>query len=177
LGPGTKILINGGGGGCGTFAIQMAKDRGAEVTAVDSGVKLDMMRDLGADHVIDYTKEDFTKNVLTYDHIIDVKGNRKLSEYRRALEENGVCSLVGGSMWLIFKAFLFGSRGNKKIALMMYEQNKGLDRMVDLFDSGKIKPVIDRCFSLKDTAEALRYYESGNFKGKIGITVEDDPIR
>jgi len=175
VGPGSKVLVNGAGGGAGTFAIQIAKDLGAEVTGVDSGLKWNVMKDLGADHVIDYTKEDFTRNGRIYDHIIEVTGDRKLADYRRALAENGLCSLVGGSMWLILKASLFGSKGNKRIALMMYEQNKGLERLVELYDSGKVKPFIDRCFSLEDAAEAFRFYGSGNFKGKIVVTIDDAP--
>ena len=174
VGPGSNVRISGGGGGAGTFAIQIAKHLGAEVTGVDSSVKLDLMRHLGADHVIDFTKEDFTMNGQTYDHIIDVTGNRKLSDYRRALADNGLCSLVGGSTWLMMKAHLFGSKRNKRIALMMYKTNKGLDRMVELFDNDKVKPVIDRCFSLEDTAEAFRFYVSGIFKGKIVIKIDED---
>lgn len=174
VGRGTKVLINGGGGGVGTFAIQIAKDLGAEVTGVDNSVKMDLMRSLGADHVIDYSREDFTRNGQTYDHIIEVIGNRKLSDYRRALSENGMCSLVGGSGWLMLKVHVFGSRGTKKIGLMMYDANKGLDHMADLFVLGKVKPVIDRCYPLKDTPEAFRYYGSGNHKGKIVIAVDSD---
>jgi len=172
VGPGKRVLINGAGGGAGTFAIQIAKHLGAEVTGVDSSVKLDLMRDLGADHVIDFTKQDFTKNGKTYDHIIEVNGKRKLADYKRALGEKGLCSLVGGSMWLIFKASLFGSIGNKRITLMLYKQNEGLDRMNELFNSGKVKPVIDRKYPLEETAEAFRYYGSGKHKGKIVITVD-----
>ncbi len=174
VGSGTKVLINGGGGGAGTFAIQIAKVMGAEVTGVDSTVKLDQMRSLGADHVIDYTQEDFTKNGQTYDHIIEVIGSHKLSDYRGALTENGVCSMIGGSGWLILRAYLFGSRGRKRIGLMMYETNKGLDRMIELFEFGKVKPVIDRCYPLNETAKAFRYYGSGKHKGKIVITVDQN---
>jgi NADPH:quinone reductase-like Zn-dependent oxidoreductase len=171
VGKGTRVLINGGGGGVGTFAIQMAKDLGAEVTAVDSSCKLESMRSLGADHVIDHRKEDFTRNGENYDHIIEVIGSHKIADYRRSLAENGVCSLVGGSASLMLKAYLFGSKGNRKISLMMYETNKGLDRMKQLFRSGKVKPVIDRCFPLEETADAFRYYGSGKHMGKIIITM------
>lgn len=172
VGPGSKVLINGGGGGTGTFSIQMAKNLGAEVTGVDSSVKLDMMRELGADHVIDYNRTDFTKNGKTYDHIIDVTATHKVSEYRESLAENGVCSIVGGSGWLMLKAHISGSRGTKRVGLMGYETNKGLERMRDLFDSGKFKPVIDRTYRLEDAADAFRYYATSDHKGKIVIKID-----
>ncbi len=172
IGPRKKVLINGGGGGVGTFAIQIAKGLGAEVTGVDNAGKMELMRSIGADHVIDHTKEDFTKNGQNYDHIIEVVGSHKLSEYRHSLAENGVCSMVGGSGWLMLWAHIFGSKGTKKIGLMMYDVNKGLDRMKELFESGKVKPVIDKCYSLKDAAEAFRYYGTGDHKGKIVVTMK-----
>lgn len=168
----TKTLINGGGGGVGTYAIQIAKDLGAEVTAVDSASKLDMMSSLGADNVMDFRRNDFTKTGKKYDHIIEVTGHRRLLEYRRALEQGGVCSLVGGSMWLMLKSSLLGSMGSRKISVMGYETNSGMKRMIDLFLNREVRPVIDRIYTLSETADAFRYYSTGEHKGKIVIRGE-----
>ena len=173
--PGQRILINGAGGGVGTFAIQMAKSLGAEVTGVDSTGKLDMMSSLGADYVIDYTQEDFTKNGKFYDLILDVKTDRSIFDYRRALSSNGIYVTVGGKSARILQLAIFGSlismTGNKKLALIMHKPNKDLNILNELFESGKVKPVVDRCFPLSETAEAFRYYREGHFKGKVVITV------
>jgi NADPH:quinone reductase-like Zn-dependent oxidoreductase len=174
--PGQRILINGAGGGAGTFAIQIAKSFGAEVTGVDSTGKLDMLSSLGADHVIDYTQEDFTKNGKCYDLILDVKTNRSIFDYRRALSSNGIYVTVGGKsariIQLVFLGSLISMIGNKKLALIMHKPNKDLNILNDLFESGKVKPVVDRCFPLSDTAEALQYFGEGHFKGKIVIKLE-----
>jgi NADPH:quinone reductase-like Zn-dependent oxidoreductase len=173
---GQKILINGAGGGVGTFAIQMAKSFGADVTGVDSTVKLDMMRSLGADHVIDYTKEDFTKNGKCYDLILDVKTDRSIFDYRRALSFNGIYVTVGGRsariLQLVFLGSLISMTGSKKLTLIMHKPNKDLNILNKLFESGKVKPVIDRCFPLSETAEAFHYFGEGHFKGKVVITVD-----
>jgi len=172
---GQRILINGAGGGVGTFAIQMAKSFGAEVTGVDSTGKLDMMSSLGADHVIDYTQEDFTKNGKIHDLILDVKTDRSIFEYRRALSSNGIYVTVGGRSARILQLVLLGSlismTGSKKLALIMYKPNKDLNILTELFESGKIKPVVDKCFPLSETAEAFQYFGEGHFKGKVVITV------
>ncbi len=174
--PGQRILINGAGGGVGTFAIQVAKSFGAEVTGVDSTGKMDMMSSLGADHVIDYTKEDFTKNGKGYDLILDVKTDRSIFDYRRALNANGIYVTVGGKSARIFQLVLLGPlismTGRKKLTLIMHKPNKDLNILNELFESGKLKPVIDRCFPLSETAEAFQYFGEGHFKGKIVITVE-----
>ena len=174
--PGQRILINGAGGGAGTFAIQIAKSFGAEVTGVDSTGKLDMLSSLGADHVIDYTQEDFTKNGKCYDLILDVKTNRSIFDYRRALSSNGIYVTVGGKsariIQLVFLGSLISMIGNKKLALIMHKPNKDLNILNDLFESGKVKPVVDKCFPLSETAEALKYFGEGHFKGKVVITVE-----
>jgi len=174
--PGQKILINGAGGGVGTFAIQMAKSFGAEVTGVDSTGKLDMMSSFGADHVIDYTQEDFTKNGKCYDLILDVKTDRSIFDYRRALSSNGIYVTVGGRtsriLQLVFLGSLISMTGSKKMALIMHKPNKNLNILCKLFESGKIKPVVDRCFPLTETAKAFQYYGEGHFKGKVVITVE-----
>ena len=174
--PGQRILINGAGGGVGTFAIQMAKSFGAEVSGVDSTGKLNMMSSLGADHVIDYTQEDFTKNGKCYDLILDVKTDRSIFDYRRALSSNGIYVTVGGRtariLQLVFLGSLISMAGSKKLTLIMHKPNKDLNILCELFESGKIKPVIDRCFPLSETADAFQYYGEGYFKGKVVITVE-----
>ena len=172
---GHRILINGAGGGVGTFAIQMAKSFGAEVTGVDSTGKLDMMSSLGADYVIDYTKEDFTKNGKSYDLILDVKTDRSVFDYWRALSDNGIYVTVGGRsgriLQLVFIGSLISMTGSKKLTLIMHKPNKDLNIIKELFESGKIKPVVDRCFPLSETAEAFQYFGEGHFKGKVVITV------
>jgi NADPH:quinone reductase-like Zn-dependent oxidoreductase len=174
--PGQKILINGAGGGVGTFAIQMAKSFGAEVTGVDSAGKLDTMRSLGADHVIDYTQEDFTKNGKCYDLILDVKTDRSIFDYRRVLSSNGIYVTVGGRsariLQLVFLGPLISMTGSKKLTLIMHKPNKDLNILNELIESGRVKPVIDRCFPLSETAEAFQYFGEGHFTGKIVITME-----
>ncbi|MCP4348107.1 MAG: NAD(P)-dependent alcohol dehydrogenase [Desulfobacterales bacterium] len=173
--PGQRILINGAGGGAGTFAIQMAKSFGAEVTGVDSTGKLDMMRSLGADHVIDYTRENFTKNGKYYDLILDVKTDRSVFDYRRVLSSNGIYVTVGGKTSRILQLVLLGSLtsmiGSKKLSLIMHKPNKDMNILIELFESGKVKPVIDKYFPLTETAEAFQYFGEGHFKGKIVIVV------
>ena len=174
--PGEKILINGAGGGVGTFGIQMAKSFGAEVTGVDSTGKLDMLRSLGADHVIDYTQEDFTKNGMRYDRILDVKTNRSVFDYLRALNANGIYVTVGGKSARILQLVLLGplicKTGNKKLALLMHKPNKDISVLNEFFESGKVTPVIDKCFPLTETAEAFKYFGEGQFKGKIVIQLK-----
>ena len=174
--PGQSVLINGAGGGVGTFAIQMARSFGAEVTGVDSTAKLDMLRSLGADHVIDYTQEDFTRNGLCYDLILDVKTDRSIFDYRRALRPHGIYVTVGGRSARILQLVSLGSllsmAGSKKLTLILHKPNKGLNILSKLVETGKVYPVIDRCFPLSETAEAFQYFGKGHFKGKIVITVE-----
>jgi NADPH:quinone reductase-like Zn-dependent oxidoreductase len=178
--PGQKVLVNGAGGGVGTFAIQIAKSFGAEVTGVDSTCKLEMMSSLGSDYVIDYTKEDFTKNGKCYDLILDVKTDRSVFDYWRALDSNGIYVSVGGEsariLQLVFVGSLFSMTGNKKLTLMMHKPNKHIENMKRLFESGKIKPVVDRCFPLSEVPEAFRYFGEGHFKGKVVITVKQDEL-
>jgi NADPH:quinone reductase-like Zn-dependent oxidoreductase len=176
--PGQKVLINGAGGGVGTFAVQIAKYFGAEVTGVDSPRKLDMLRSIGADHVIDYTQEDFTKSGQRYDLILDVVASRSIFAYRRALSPEGIFVFVGGSTAAIFQALLLGpliSRaGSKKMGTVMWEPNKkeDLDFLEGLFEAGRVVPVIDRHYPLSEVPEALRYLEEGQALGKVVITVE-----
>ena len=170
--PGKKVLINGAGGGSGTFAIQIAKDIGAEVTAVDNTEKLDIMRSTGADHVIDYTQEDFTKNGQHYDLIFDNAANRSLSDYKRALSPGGVHVMVGGKSFNILQAMLVSMVGSRKFVLLLHKANKGLDTMKALFEAGKVVPVIDRSYPLSEAADAMRYFAAGHAKGKVVITLE-----
>lgn len=175
---GQQILLNGAGGGVGTFALQIAKLYDAEITAVDSGDKLDLLRTMGAHHVIDYKKEDFTKSGKQYDLILDVKTNRSAFAYARALKPNGIYATVGGSLSRLFQ-FLFAApwisiTTKKRISIVALKTNKDLAYMSELFEAGKVKPVIDEHrFQLKDVPEAFRLFERAAHKGKIVISVAD----
>jgi NADPH:quinone reductase-like Zn-dependent oxidoreductase len=176
--PGQKVLINGAGGGVGTFAVQIAKSFGAEVTGVDSSGKLDMLRSIGADHVIDYTQEDFTKNGQRYDLILDVVASRSIFDTKRALSPKGIFVMVGGSGAAILQAFILGPlismTGSKKMGIVMWKPNNQEDLVIleELFEAGRVAPVIDRCYPLCEVPEALRYLEAGHAKGKVVINVE-----
>jgi NADPH:quinone reductase-like Zn-dependent oxidoreductase len=173
---GQKVLINGASGGVGTLAVQMAKSFRAEVTGVCSTSKMDMVRSLGADHVIDYMHEDFTKNGQFYDLILDVKGYHSIFDYKRALSPNGRYVMLGGASGCSSQVMLLGPLisvfGRKKMGLLMYKPNKGLHFLVELIESGKVAPVIDRTYPLRETADAFRYYGEGHAKGKVVITLE-----
>ena len=174
---GQKVLINGAGGSVGTFAVQLARYFGAEVTAVDSSMKLEMLRSLGADHFIDYTQEDFTKSGKLSDLILDVVVHRTIFDYKRALSSKGIVIMVGGSTARVFLNLLLGLfvsiTGDKKIGLGTWEPNKkeDLDFLQELFEAGKVKPVIDRRYPLSEVPEAFRYLEEGRAQGKLVITV------
>lgn len=176
LRSGQNVLINGAGGGVGTFAIQIAKTSGAAVTGVDRADKLEMMRSLGADHVIDYTKEDFTRNGQQYDLILDIMGYHSIFDYRRALAPGGTYVMVGGSSALanrvIFPGLLLSLTGDKKLGLLLHKPNRDLDLLTKLLEAGQVVPVIDRCYPLEEAAEALRYLGEGHAKGKVVITLE-----
>jgi NADPH:quinone reductase-like Zn-dependent oxidoreductase len=176
LQPGQKVLINGAGGGVGTFAVQIARAFGAEVTATCSTSKVDMVRGLGAHHVVDYTKEDVTRNGQQYDLILDVGLNRMVSDYRRSLTPQGKYVLVGGAINRFFQFMvmapllsLFGSQ--KFTNIMAAPQPKDLEFLAGLIEAGKVVPVIDRSFPLAKAADALRYFETGSVRGKIVISV------
>ena len=174
---GQKVLIVGASGGIGTFAIQIAKYFGAEVTGVCSTRNADIVRSLGADHVIDYTKEDFTKTGQQYDLILATAGYRPILDYRRALGPGGIYVATGGAMAQIFEGILLGpflSIGGKKMGSMLVEPNRDLDLMRELIEAGHVKPVIDRCYPLSQTADAFRYYGEGYARGKVVITVDHD---
>jgi NADPH:quinone reductase-like Zn-dependent oxidoreductase len=174
--PGQKVLINGASGGVGTFAVQIAKALGAEVTAVCSTRNLDMVRSIGADHVIDYKKEDFTKNGQQYDLILAVNGYHPLSDYLHALKPEGTYVVAGGSMLQLIQAAIQERRdlktGSQKICVASLVQNqKDLISIKELLESGKVVPVIDGCYPLGETAEAFWYLEKEHAQGKVVISV------
>ena len=170
-----KVLINGAGGGVGTFAIQIAKLYGAEVTGVDKATKLEMLRSIGFDHVIDYTKEDFTKNGKVYDLILDAKTNRSAFDYARSLNRNGVYVTVGGSighlLQVLILAPLIRMIQSKHLRIVALKPNKDLAFMNDLFEKGKVRTVIDGPYRLDQLGEAFRHFAKADHKGKIVITM------
>jgi NADPH:quinone reductase-like Zn-dependent oxidoreductase len=171
---GKRVLINGAGGGVGTFAVQIAKSFKAEITAVDSAEKLEMILSIGADHVIDYSKEDFTRNGQEYDLIIDVVSHRSVFDYKRALAPGGVVVLIGGSGGALLGSVLLGPwiLGKRKVRLLLYRPNvPDLGLLSVMVEAGKLTPVIDRQYPLSDVPEAFRYYMEGMVKGKIVVTI------
>jgi len=170
-----KVLINGAGGGVGTFAIQIAKLYNAEVTGVDKATKLEMLRSIGFDHVIDYTKEDFTKNGKAYDLILDAKTNRSAFDYTRSLNRNGVYVTVGGSighlLQVLILAPLIRMIQSKHLRIVALKPNKDLAFMNDLFEKGKVRTVIDGPYRLDQLGEAFRHFAKADHKGKIVITM------
>ena len=175
---GQTVLINGASGGVGTFAVQIAKSFGAEVTGVCSTRNLELVRSIGADHVMDYTREDFTHNGQQYDLIYCAVGNRSIADYQRALKPQGVCVIAGfTSLRLLFEHMILGPRrskaGGQQVGLMptMKPNKQDLAFMKEILEAGKVKPVIDRCYPLAEVPEALRYLEAGHAKGKVVITV------
>jgi NADPH:quinone reductase-like Zn-dependent oxidoreductase len=182
--PDQKVLINGASGGVGTFAVQIAKSFGAEVTGVCSTRNVDLVRSIGADHVIDYTKEDFTKTDQRYDLIFDLVGNHSFSERRRILNPNGICVMagVGGAGWHEgFASRLLGElngylrsrfTSQKFIAYIAQFNKADMSILADLMQSGKVRPVIDRTFKFSETADALRYLETGHARGKVVVAVQ-----
>ena len=182
--PGQKVLVNGASGGVGTFAVQIAKSFGTEVTGVCSTHNVDLVRSIGADHVIDYTKEDFTKADQRYDLIYDLVGNHTFSERRRILNQNGICVMagVGGAGWHDGIAMRLAGELNayvrsrfvsqKFIAYIAQFNKQDMTLLADLMQSGKITPVIDRTYKLNQTADALRYLEQGHARGKVVINLE-----
>jgi NADPH:quinone reductase-like Zn-dependent oxidoreductase len=174
--PGEKVLINGAGGGAGTFALQLAKLHGAQVTAVDNAGKMDFLRSLGADHVIDHTRQDFTRTGEQYDHILDVVAHRSVFAYQRALRPNGTYFFVGGSVGVLFQILILGPwirrTSGRNIRILMVQPNRNdMISITELCEAGKVIPVIDRQYSLSETAEALRYVGEGRAKGKVILTM------
>src|SRR5438477_1575073 len=172
--PGHQVLINGASGGVGTFAVQIAKALGAEVTAVCSTRNVDIARSLGADHVIDYTREDFTQSKTRFDTILDLAGSRPLSDCVRLLTPNGVyVSSVGRLGWVLKVAVAsLSARGRRKIVSVTgHQTQQDLAVLKEMLESGKVKPVIDRQYTLAEAPEALRYQGQGHAQGRIVITV------
>ena len=174
--PGQKVLIQGASGGVGTFAVQIARAFGAEVTAVCSTRNLEMVRSLGADHVIDYKNEDFTQNGQQYDLILAVSGFHPISDYLRALKPEGIYVVAGGSMIQLFQAASNKKRnsnigGQKIYVVSLVQDQKDLIFMKELFESGKVIPIIDGCYPLSKTPEAFWYFEKVHPKGKVVINV------
>ena len=183
LQAGQKVLINGASGGVGTFAVQIAKSYGADVTGVCSTRNVDLVRSLGADYVIDYTKEDFTKTGQLYDLVVDNVGNRSLSECRRVLKPKGTFVLVGGGganeqgligpMAKPIKVMLVSPFVSQKLGMILAQLNHDdLALLADLMQSGKVKPVIDRTYKLSEVAEAIKYLEQGHARGKVVIAAD-----
>ena len=176
--PGQKVLVNGASGAVGTFAVQIAKSFGTEVTAVCSPQNLDNARSMGADHVIDYTQEDFTRNGRPYDLILAVNGYHSILDYRRALSPKGICVVLGGKLPQVFQALLWGplisKTGSKKMGFMGIAKlnQKDLVLLKELLEAGKVKPMIDRRYPLSETAEAIRYLEEGHAQGKVVIEIQ-----
>lgn len=173
---GQKVLIHGASGGVGTFAVQIAKSFGAEVTGVCSTRNLRILQSIGADHTIDYTKEDFTQKKGNFDLILAVNGNQPISVYKRALSRNGTYVMIGGSGTQLTQAMVLGPwislTGSKKMGSMLQRSNQeDLIYMKELLEDGKVKPVIDRSFTLSEVPEAFRYFDEGRALGKVVITM------
>lgn len=181
--PGQKVLINGAAGGVGTFAVQIARSFGADVTGVCSTRNVDMVQSIGADQVIDYTHEDFTRSGQRYDLILDCVGNHSLSECRRVLNPRGICLMVGGGgpdagRWIgplvgPIKALMLSPFVSQKFVPFLANVNReDLTTLRDLMQAGKVTPVIDRCYTLSEVSEAIRYLEEGHARGKVVISVD-----
>lgn len=179
--PGHSVLINGAAGGVGTFAVQIAKTFGANVTGVSSTRNVDMVRSLGADRVIDYTKEDFTKGTQRYDVILDAVGNHSLSAYKRVLNPKGVCAIVAGPDGLLLgplarfiQALALSPFVNQKFLPFIARPNKeDLTILSKLMETGKVTPVIDRCYRLSEVSQAFQHLEEGHARGKVVISLPD----
>jgi NADPH:quinone reductase-like Zn-dependent oxidoreductase len=179
--PGSKVLVDGASGGVGTFAIQIAKSFGAEVTAVCSTGKVDAARSIGADHVIDYTQEDFTRSGLHYDLILGANAYHSIFDYRRALGPNGIYVGAGGK--ISFAGMLEGMLLGPLLSLIGHKKTLGfiakicredLDILKDRLETGKVVPVIDRRYPFSGLADAIRYLEEGHARGKVIIALDDD---
>ena len=180
--PGQKVLINGASGGVGTFAVQIAKSFGADITGVCSTRNIKMVQSIGADRVIDYTQEDFTKSAQRYDLFLDCVGNHPLSACRRVLNPKGIYVGAGGQSdpWMLgpiarmFQGLALSAFGSRKIVgIFAKAKREDLTTLSDLIQCGKVTPVIDRCYALSELPEAIRYLEQGHAQGKVTITVKD----
>lgn len=173
---GQKVLINGASGGVGTFAVQIAKGFGAEVTGVCSTPKVELVRSIGADHVIDYKQTDITQQAQRYDLILDNAAYHAFHDYRRLLTPTGIYMVVGGSTTRLFQTMLQGPLASKRdgqrfTTVMAKPGSADLAILKDLIEAGTVTPVVDRCFPLRETAEAFRYFQDGNTKGKVVISI------
>ncbi len=178
LEPSQTVMINGAGGGVGTFAVQLAKLRGADVTGIDAAHKLEVVHAAGADRVFDYAEQDFAQAGLTYDLIVDCQGTRPMSVIKRQLNPGGTYAMIGGRIGFVFTLWarsivdrLTGE--SRRLRLVAEGPNKGLDALKALLEAGKLVPFIDNTFSLEDVPEALRYFGEGRHKGKIAISISD----
>jgi NADPH:quinone reductase-like Zn-dependent oxidoreductase len=177
LRPGQRILINGAGGGVGTIAIQLAKLQDVEVTGVDSAAKLEMMRSLGFDHVVDYTKEDFTRSGRRYDLIVDTKTTRTASEYARSLNPRGTYATLGGPeiarlLRVALVGWWIGLTTDKAVRLIRLRQNRDLPYLNERFEAGQLVPVIDGPYRLSEGRDAFRHFGAGHHKGKVVFTID-----
>jgi NADPH:quinone reductase-like Zn-dependent oxidoreductase len=180
--PGQKVLINGASGGVGTFAVQIAKSFGADVTGVCSTRNVEMVRSIGADHVIDYTQEDFTRGGRRYDVIVDNAGNHSLAACRRVLSPTGICVMVGGPwrgyialLTHLIRASVWSRFSNRKLRNFLARTNtEDLAILRDLMEAGKVTPVIDRRYDLSEVPQAIHYLEQGHARGKVVITMQQD---
>lgn len=172
---GEKVLVNGAGGGVGTLGAQLATQHGVDLTGVDRGSKLDRLRMLGFDHVIDYTVEDFTRSGLTYDLVLDVKTSRSPAAHRRALNPGGRYVTVGGTTPRLLQTLCLGPWSRmltgKTARVVLLKANKDMGHVNEMFESGSLRPVIDRTFPLREARDAMRYYAAGEFVGKVVVTV------
>lgn len=177
LRAGRRVAVNGGGGGAGTFAIQVAKAAGLQVTGIDAPGKLGVMSELGADEVIDYTRADFTRTRLPFDLIIDMVSHRWLTDYRRALRPQGTCAIVGGDTVRLLTSAALGQLlrawGGRRVALVIYRANQpqAMAGLVGLMREGSVRPVIDRVFGLSDGVDGMHHYLSGSFTGKVVLAM------
>ena len=178
LEPGMHVLVNGAGGGGGSFAVQIARARGARVTAVDSAAKLELLRSLGADEVIDYAREDCTAGSGRYDLILDLVGRHALGDFRRALAPGGRYLLVGGSVSLLLRVLTLGSLSSlltsRTMGLLPLKNNEGLDEVLELCASGAVRPVVDETFPLAETPRAMGQLGEGRANGKLVVTMEGE---
>jgi NADPH:quinone reductase-like Zn-dependent oxidoreductase len=173
--PGLRVLLNGAGGGVGTFGLQIAKLHDVEVTAVDKAGKLEMLHAMGADHVIDYLREDFTRRGACYDLILDVRTTRSPLAYARVLNRDGIYATVGGSTPRLLQILglgpLISRSSSRHVRVVSLKPNKDLAYLNDLFEAGKLIPVIDRSYTLADVPEAFRFFSTGDHKGKITVII------
>ncbi len=176
IAAGQKVLISGASGGIGTFAVQIAKHFGAHVTGVCGAKNVEMIRSLGAEHIIDYTQEDFTQNGELYDLILATAGHRSIFDYRKSLKPHGKFIVTGGSMSQIFQGMLLGPLismfGKKELGSFVVKPNKDLNLIKELIEAKEVKPIIDKQYPLSQTPDALRYYSKGHTRGKIVISIQ-----